>query len=106
VFQIDVRYNGVVSFLHPALVGNTWSHVAWSYDNNTLRVYRNGEQVLMDSVGSRTFSNSTELVLGGLTNAARMQIDELRVSRAGLSIDWIRTQHRAMSRNFVSFTDP
>lgn len=105
-FQIDVRWNGVVSFLRPALVGNAWSHVVWSYDNNTLRVYRNGEQVLTETVGQRTFANSTTLVLGDATGAARMQVDELRVSRAGLSIDWVRTQHLAMSRNFVSFTDP
>ena len=104
--QIDVRWSGANSFLHPALVGNAWSHVAWSYDNNTLRIYRNGEQVLMDTVGNRAFSNSTALVLGDAVSAARMQIDELRVSRAGLSIDWIRTQHLAMSRNFVSITDP
>ncbi|MBA3462761.1 MAG: DUF2341 domain-containing protein [Deltaproteobacteria bacterium] len=105
-FQIDVRWSGTISFLHPALVGNAWSHVAWSYDNNTLRVYRNGEQVLMDNVGARTFSNSTALVLGDAVTAARMHIDELRISRAGLSLDWIRAQHLAMSRNFVSFTDP
>ncbi len=106
VMQIDVKWSGAQSYLHPAVPGNTWSHVAWVYDSTTLRVYRNGAQVDQEPIGQHAFSNASALTIGDLSNAARMQIDELRISRTGFSADWIRMQHRSMSRSFVTFSDP
>lgn len=106
VMQIDMKWSGAQSYLHPAVPGNDWSHLAWVYDGSVLRVYRNGALVAMDPIGQHAFSNSSALVLGDSINSAKMQVDELRFSRAGLSADWIKMQHRAMSRSFVTFADP
>ena len=106
VMQIDVKWSGAQSYVHPAVPGNTWSYLAWVYDASALRVYRNGMQVTIDAVGQHAFSNSGALTLGDLATCARMQVDELRVSRHGFSPEWVKLQHRSMSRMLISFTDP
>lgn len=106
VMQIDMKWSGAQSYVHPPIPGNTWSYVAWVYDGSALRVYRDGGLVATDNVGQHAFSNASELTLGDLVNAARMEVDELRISRTGFSPDWIEIQHRAMSRSFVTFADP
>ncbi len=107
VFQIDVRWTGAASFLHPELPLNAWSHLAWVYDGSKLRVYVNGVEALADSVGTHNFSVTIgSLVLGSSTQAAKMEIDELRISKRSRSADWMKLQQRSMTRALVTFTDP
>ncbi|CAN5827053.1 hypothetical protein BH11MYX3_BH11MYX3_25680 [soil metagenome] len=107
VFQIDVRWSGASSFLHPELPLNTWSHLAWVYDGSKLRIYVNGVEALAETVGDHELANTdTPLVLGSITNAAKMEIDELRISRKGRSPDWMTIQQRSMTRALVTFSDP
>ena len=110
VLQIDAKWAGAThSEIHPDLPFNTWTHVTWTYDQAVWRTYRNGQPAPMDPVGNHDFDPSPlPLVLGddGGSNAAHMQIDELRISNKGRSADWIRAQQASMTRNFVSFSDP
>ena len=107
VFQIDVAWSGATSYLHPVLPFDSWSHVAWAYAGDTMRVYVNGTQVLSDTVGTHNLANSGgALVLGNQVNGAKMEIDEFRISKIGHSADWMRIQHRSMTRGLVTFTDP
>ena len=110
VFQIDAKWSSnAQSELHPDLPFNTWTHVAWSYDGQFWRSYRNGLLAQSDTIGNRTFLAAPgPLVLGDdvSSNGARMQIDELRISQTRRSADWLRTQQASMTRNFASFSDP
>ncbi|MBL0212858.1 MAG: LamG domain-containing protein [Myxococcales bacterium] len=107
VFQIDVAWSGATSYLHPVLPFDTWSHVAWAYAGDTMRVYVDGVQVLSDTVGVHNLANSdSALVLGNAVNGAKMEIDEFRISKTGRSADWMRIQHRSMTRGLVTFTNP
>ncbi len=108
VFQIDVRWKSASSFVHPELPLNTWSHLAWVYDGAKLRVYVSGVEVLVDNnVGTHELaSTSGELTLGASVGAAKMEIDELRISRHGRSADWMKIQQRSMTRALVTFSDP
>ncbi len=107
VFQIDVTWSGATSYLHPVLPFDAWSHVAWAYAGDTMRVYVNGTQVLSETVGIHTLASSNgPLVLGNQVNGAKMEIDEFRISKTGRSADWMRIQHRSMTRGLVTFTDP
>jgi hypothetical protein len=104
-FQIDFHWSGgAATYLHPNLAVNTWSYVAWAYDGQYQRVYKNGLPASSSTIGSDTFASSSGmLVLGG---GAHMQVDELRVSKQGLTPSWIAAQQLSMTRSFVTFTDP
>lgn len=110
VLQIDAKWTGGArSEIHPDLPFSTWSYLTWTYDQDTWRIYRNGQLGPSDQVGNHDFDRSDlPLVLGndGGLNAAHMQIDELRTSKKNRSADWIRAQHASMTRNFVTFGDP
>ena len=104
-FQIDFHWSGgAATFLHPDLALSTWAYVAWSYDGQNQRVYKDGLATGVAVVGSHDFAPTAgPLVLG---NGAKVQIDELRVSQTGLSPGWIAAQQLSMTRSFVTFTDP
>ena len=110
VFQIDAKWSSKIhSEIHPDLPFNTWTHVAWSYDGQAWRSYRDGQLVQTDVLGNHNFvGSSAPLVLGDdfSSTTARMQIDELRISKSHRSADWLRTQQASMTRAFVSFSDP
>jgi len=110
VLQIDAKWQGSAhSEIHPDLPFNMWTQVTWTYDESMWRTYRNGQPAQMDEVGNHDFAASpSPLVIGddGSSNAAHMQIDELRISQKRRSADWIRAQQASMTRNFVSFSDP
>ncbi len=110
VLQIDAKWApNTQSYIHPDLPYNTWTHLAWSYDGTTWRSYRNGQLAQSDNIGNHSFLASPgPLVLGDdvSSNGARMQIDELRISRDHRTADWLRAQQASMTRNFVSFSAP
>jgi hypothetical protein len=110
VLQIDAKWAGNShSELHPDLPFNMWTHVAWTYDGQAWRSYRNGQLAQTDAIGNHDFDASTgPLILGDdvSSNGAHMQIDELRISKVHRSADWLRAQQASMTRNFVSFSDP
>lgn len=108
--QIDAKWAGNThSEIHPVLPYNLWTHVLWTYDQSSWRIYRDGQPGPTEVVGNHDFINSPlALVLGddGLANGAHMQIDELRISKKDRSAEWVRAQQASMTRNFVSFSDP
>ena len=108
-FQIDTKYtNSKASYAHPDLVVNTWTHVAWTFDGDKQRIYRNGVLLLSDIIGNEMFLDTAgPLVLGNSGSAsAKMQIDELRISQSALSSEWLAVEQLSMSRGLVSIVAP
>ena len=108
VFQIDVQTNGgTTSYLHPQTQPNTWTYFAWTYDHDTITMYRNGTSDGADQIGGHNFPNAGPIVLGSdQGNAANMTFDELRVSQTDKPPQWIRAQYLSMTDAFVTYSTP
>jgi hypothetical protein len=106
-FQADVHFSsGPASYLNTDVPLNAWSHITYAHDGTALRLYRDG--ALVGGPENRNAALDTtpgDIVLGG-SSPMLGAIDELRISDTGFSADWIRTQHRSMIGQLVTFTDP
>lgn len=87
---------------------NRWSYVVFAYDGQTLWIYRNG--VALDTRANSApealaATLGTGIFIGGESGYRPLAgpIDEVRVSRAFHSEDWVLAQYLSMSRHFVSF---
>jgi len=47
------------------IAGNTWTHIASTYDNSTLRLYVNGTQVVSNAVSGSIVQSTGPLDIGG-----------------------------------------
>ncbi|MFN0250172.1 MAG: LamG domain-containing protein, partial [Kofleriaceae bacterium] len=106
-FQIDVHFStGPSSYLNTNLPLNAWTHISYTHDGTALRLYKNGALVQgPENRGATLDTTPDDIVLGG-GSPMFGAIDELRISNAGFSADWIRAQHLSMTGQFVTFTDP
>lgn len=89
---------------------NEWSHVACTYDRNTLRLYVNGEQVASASGSSAIATSSRPLTIGKLegydTRNFDGQIDEVKIYSRALTatevakdyglVSWWRAENDAV----------
>ncbi|HEX6462012.1 MAG TPA: LamG domain-containing protein [Candidatus Saccharimonadales bacterium] len=84
VLQGNVRINGgLVGLDGTALTLNTWTHIAFTYDGTTLRLYRDGTQIGSgSSTGALTAGSLAFSVLPTSSNA---QADDVRVFSTALS---------------------
>ena len=87
-----------------------WTEVTYSYDGQVLWTYRDGTTIDAQANPSVTPSGGdmqADLGLGGISSAQTLtgRIDEVRVSQAYRSEDWVRAQYLAMTRHFITFQD-
>lgn len=107
-FQFDDPMNGTNgAFENTGLSLGTWTHLAYSYDGQRLRMFANGAQVRDEAHPSTLTSGNNGVLLGsGGNGATRMTIDEVRISQTPRDLDWLRAQHLAMTRQFVTISTP
>ena len=80
-----------------------WQQVTMTYDGQQMYVYLNGTFVSIEDIDESLVSGTALLELGRDTNALEGMLDELRISRASHTSDWVNAQFLSMSRRFVSF---
>ncbi|MDQ5949056.1 MAG: trimeric autotransporter adhesin, partial [Patescibacteria group bacterium] len=80
-----------------------WYHLVCVFDdaNNTVKVYRNGTQILnATSVTQTPQSNASDLLYvggGGYSEPFPGKIDEARVSLSTRTVDWVTTSYNNQS---------
>ncbi len=84
------------------LTASNWYHISCVFDepNNTVKIYRNGTQVLNTAENSAPQSDSGDsLYIGGgyATEGFPGKIDEVRISLATRTADWIKTSYNNQS---------
>lgn len=80
-----------------------WSHVTMTYDGQQIYVYLNGTFVDIQDMDEPLVSGTALLELGRDLDALKGMLDELRISRASRTSDWVNAQFLSMNRRFVSF---
>ncbi|MHA2245218.1 MAG: DUF2341 domain-containing protein [Candidatus Hodarchaeales archaeon] len=76
-----------------SLSTGTWYNIACTREGNTRKIYINGNEDATDS-----YSNPIDIIVDSLTIARSPDnldglLDELRVSKVGRSINWIKTEY-------------
>jgi hypothetical protein len=99
---LELSISGTTKTLATEIPTLAWSYVVFVADGQRLSVYKDG--VLVDSVANTaalaaTDVNSEFFGIGG----ERFDgiVDEIRLSAAERSPDWIRAQYRSMTRTFL-----
>ena len=87
------------SSTNPAVV-STWQLVTLTYDGSNMRLYRNGSQVASTGKSGNLRVNSWDIAIGnnpGNSNTGWAsldgKLDEVRVSSAARSADWLTTEY-------------
>jgi uncharacterized protein (TIGR02145 family) len=93
------------STLYTTVATSTWEHVAITYDNSTVRLYKNGVEI--SSVPYKAsdpamFKDDFGIVIGSLLNA---DIDEMRLSNTARSAVWLTTEYNNINAptSFISW---
>lgn len=108
-YQIDWTFESTGTiFRGTDLPLQTWSYVVWTFDGQTVRVFRDGAMT-----DSQTLSQPDTLVpdnggfaLGNDGNAFDGAFDEFRLADAAQTVDEIRARYLSMSGAFVTIVDP
>jgi hypothetical protein len=82
----------------PALVLNTWTHVALTYDGSALRLYRNGTLVATQAATGTIQPSALPLRIGGdavYGEHVQGRIDEVRIYNRALTASEIQTDMNA-----------
>ncbi len=108
--QIDTHYTTASHFRQTVLPLRRWIQIVYTYDGERQLIYRNGiisdlanilaPSTLVSSAGSFRLGGN-----GGVSSLTGM-LDEIRISRASRSPDWIDAQHKSMTGSFVSVRVP
>jgi hypothetical protein len=94
---VDTRHNSPLTDL--SVMDGRWHHLTGSYDGAKLHSYVDGVLVISeDQIGDIAYSLGSDFFIGkhgnGATNVDALgHIDEVRVSRAALSPDWIKLSY-------------
>jgi hypothetical protein len=106
--QLDMHFTGAIDlFPNTAIPPRKWTYVAFTSDNQTLRVYNNGVMVASQSTGGHNLINATSAFLLGSTGTVFTgALDEVRLETVGHSGNWILAQYLAMSGQSVSVSTP
>ncbi|HKP94398.1 MAG TPA: DUF2341 domain-containing protein [Fibrobacteria bacterium] len=89
-----------------------WQHIAVTLSGKNLRIYKNGEQVLADSMQAVSGANRTANFLGKSNWAAdeffQGKIDETELSTTARSADWIKLayQNQRAGQTVVTVVKP
>ncbi len=100
LFSIDPdgkRYTNTTDSIN--VPSNKWVHIAGTYDNETIKLYKNG--ILISSValkGPMLFNDRNPLLIGGnsndmnhtLVDCFKGDIDEVRIYKRALSVEELR----------------
>ena len=106
-FQVDMHFTGSGNDTYQStkLALHAWTYIAYTFDGQTLTMYADGKEVAVDSFGTVTMlPGRSPFYLGDTNGPIDGTIDEVRISRSARSADWVRAQHRSMTRRFISFS--
>ncbi len=94
--QLDVQFNTAgTQFIADSINRSAWNHVVYAYQGSDFQVFFNGVEVYRDVLPSDRLTNASYLLLGldNTGGALNGSLDEVRISNAGRSSEWIRTQY-------------
>ncbi|MDP8990037.1 MAG: DUF2341 domain-containing protein [Acidobacteriota bacterium] len=102
-FSNNGATHGVVTAV-PSLATGTWHHLAGTFDGSTWKMYVDGVANGTSADATAPVNNSDDIVAGGLSTNGygaifpfKGLLDELRVSNAARSADWIATEYNNQS---------
>lgn len=91
-YQVVTHTTGAMGFVNGTNLGtipmNAWSHVAWTWNGNALKVYLNGSEIASDAGTGTILQNSSSLKIGArsdVTSFFKGLIDDLRIYDNALS---------------------
>jgi len=98
-FQIDVAFANSTTFYGTTFVlPDLWTHIIYTFDGDSVRVYRNGVLANFGAVETTTTGNGANaLVLGKVLGAFTGGLDEIRITRRSLSADEARARYESDS---------
>jgi hypothetical protein len=98
--QIDVGFNGgTTEYANDVVHGLAWNHIVYTYQGSDFQVFFNGVEIWRDMVPDDRLTAAATFLLGWnqATGALNGSLDEVRISNAGRSSEWILTEYANQS---------
>ena len=95
-FQLDVQFNTAgTQFVFDTINRSAWNHIVYTYQGSDYQLFFNGVEVYRDVFPNDRLTNASYLLLGldNTGGALNGSLDEVRISNAGRSSEWVRTQY-------------
>ncbi|HEU4613837.1 MAG TPA: LamG-like jellyroll fold domain-containing protein [Kofleriaceae bacterium] len=109
-FQVDLHFEANVVYAYLiSLPARTWTMVTITSDGDALYIAKNGNafgSAELTGTNQALLSSTQSYFLGSANNCFTGSIDELRIERRFRPNDYVHAQYLAMTRQFVTFTDP
>ncbi len=94
--QIDVHFNTAPwEYVADSINRSAWNHIVYTYQGSDFQVFFNGVEVYRDVVPDDRLTAASYILLGIDSNAGSLNgsLDEVRISNAGRSSEWIKTEY-------------
>ena len=94
--QVDVQFNTAgTQFVANSINRSAWNHVVHTYQGSDYQVFFNGVEVYRDVFPNDRLTAASYLLLGldNPNGALNGSLDEVRISNAGRSAEWILTEY-------------
>ena len=94
--QIDVQFNTAgTQYVADSINRRAWNHIVHTYSGSDYRVFFNGVEVYSDVFPGDRLTAASYILLGIDNNAGSLNgsLDEVRISNAGRSPEWIQTEY-------------
>jgi len=86
-----------------ALTVDSWYYIVGTFENTTLRLYRNGIQIDDTVQAGPIDTNNNPILIGKKVAGFRGDMDEMRLSNSTRSANWTYAQYLSMTDNFITF---
>jgi hypothetical protein len=88
--------------------GNTWVHFITTYDGETLRFYKNGDNIATNTTSSGAMGNVTIKKTIGYHNGYPFNglISEVRISSVARSASWVAATNSNITNTYTTYSTP
>jgi hypothetical protein len=103
-FQIDVHLTGGRDlFRRVQIARGGWSWVVYSYDGESLRIYRDGAVTDEFAALGSLVANNDSFHMGHASDPIDGSLDEVRISTIARDAAWVSAQHLSMTDRLVVY---